>query len=135
MKGSSQIWSVRLRDEIRGDVHLSTLETRIRTHPSGRKVLDVQQHKGVRNGAPTAMAWQAVRAHVAHFSESPRLMQAYLDWKATMSRKPLEVRQRHALMLPIVTALEKTLSGKWSWQRLLEMGGAPGQHPPAGELK
>jgi hypothetical protein len=38
-------------------------------------------------------------------------------------------------MLPIVTALEKTLSGKWSWQRLLEMGGAPGQHARAGELK
>jgi hypothetical protein len=135
MKGTSQIWSVRLRDEIRGDVHLSTLETRIRTHPSGRKALDVQQHKGVRNGAPTAMAWQAVRAHVAYFSESPRLMQAYLDWKTTISRKPLEVRQRHALMLPIVTALEKTLSGKWSWQRLLEMGGASCQHPSVGELK
>ena len=135
MKGTSQIWSVRLRDETRGDVHLATLETRIRTHPNGRKVLDVQQHKGVRNGAPAAMAWQAVRTHAAYFSESPRLMQAYLDWKATMSRKPLEARQRHALMLPIVAALEKTLSGKWSWQRLLEMGGASGPHPPTSELK
>jgi hypothetical protein len=85
------------------------------------------------------MAWQAARAHVAHFSESPRLMQAYLDWKTTISRKPLEVRQRHALMLPIVTAFEKTLSGKWSWQRLLEMGGVTGeptgQHAPARDLK
>jgi hypothetical protein len=135
MKGTSQIWSVCLRDETRGHVHLSTLETRIRTHPNGRKVLDVQQHKGVGNASPTGMAWQAVRAHAAYFSESPRLMQAYLDWKSTISRKPLEVRQRHALMLPIITALEKTLSGKWSWQRLLEMGGVPSQHVPAGELK
>jgi hypothetical protein len=52
-------------------------------------------------------------------------MQSYLDWKTTISRKPLEVRQRHALMLPIVAALEKTLPGKWSWQQLLAMGGAP----------
>ncbi len=135
MKGTSQIWSVRLRNETRGEIHLSTLETRIRTHPNGRKVLDVQQHKGVRNGAPAAMAWQAVRTHVAYFCESPRLMQAYLDWKTTISRKPLEVRQRHALMLPIVTALERTLSGKWSWQRLLEMGGASGPRLPTNELK
>lgn len=133
MKGTSQIWSVRLRDETRGEIRLSTLETRIRTHPNGRKVLEVHQHKGVRNGAPTAMSWQAARAHAAYLSESPRLMQAYLDWKTTISRKPLEVRQRHALMLPMVTALEKTLSGKWSWQRLLQMGGASGQTAPAGE--
>ena len=135
MKGTSQIWSVRLHDDARGDLQLSTLETRIRTHPSGCKVLGVQQHKGVGNGAPTAMAWQAVRAHAAYFSESPRLMQSYLDWKMTISRKPMDIRQRHALMLPIITALEKTLSGKWSWQRLLEMGGASGQQAPIGEPK
>jgi hypothetical protein len=135
MKGTSQIWSVCLRDETRGHVHLSTLETRIRTHPNGSKVLDVQQHKGVRNVSPTGMAWAAVRAHAAYFSESPRLMQEYLNWKSTISRKPLEVRQRHALMLPISTALEKTLSGKWSWQRLLEMGGIPSQHALAKQLK
>ncbi len=135
MKGTSQIWSVCLRDETRGHVHLSTLETRIRTHPNGRKVLDVQQHKGVRNVSPTGMAWQAVRAHAAYFSESPRLMQGYLDWKTTISRKPLAVRQRHALMLPIITALEKTLSGIWSWQRLLEMGGIPSQHALGKQLK
>jgi hypothetical protein len=135
MKGTSQIWSVRLRDETCGEIHLSTLETRIRTHPNGRKILEVQQHKGVRNGAPSARALHAARSHVAHFSESPQLMQAYLDWRTTISRKPLEVRQRHALMLPIVTALEKALSGKWSWQRLLEMGGASGQHTPARQIK
>ncbi|MCX7166602.1 MAG: PcfJ domain-containing protein [Rhodocyclales bacterium] len=122
MKGTSQIWSVRLQDETCGYLHLSTLETRIRTHPNGRKILDVQQHKGIGNGSPAAMAWQAVRAHAAYFSESPRLMQAYLDWKTTISRKPLEVRQRHALMLPIVTALEKSLPRQWSWQRLITMG-------------
>jgi hypothetical protein len=121
MKGTSQIWSVRLCDGAR----LSTLETRIRTYPSGRKVLDVVQHKGIRNGVPTGMAWQAVRAHADYFSDSPGLMQTYLDWKLTISRKPLEIRQRHALMMPIVTALEKTLSGMWSWQRLVEMGTVP----------
>ena len=123
MKGTSQIWSVRLRN----DARLSTLETRIRTHPNGRKILEVHQHKGVRNVVPTGLAWQAVRAHASWFSESPNRMQAYLDWKVTISRKPLEVRQRHALMLPIVTALEKTLSGKWSWQRLIEMGTVPSE--------
>lgn len=135
MKGTSQIWSVRLRDDACGDIHLSTLETRIRTQQNGRKVLEVQQHKGVRNGAPSAKACDAARAHVAHFSESPQLMQAYLDWRTTISRKPLEIRQRHALMLPIVTALEKALSGKWSWQRLLEMGGAAGNAISPGPVK
>jgi hypothetical protein len=42
MKGKSQIWSVRLRDDTRGEIHLSTLETRVRTHTNGRKFLDVQ---------------------------------------------------------------------------------------------
>jgi hypothetical protein len=121
MKGTSQIWSVRLR----GGSRLSTLETRIRAYPSGLRTLDVQQHKGVRNGAPTALAWQAVRLHTRHFCESPAEMQPYLDWKATMSRKPLALRQRHALMRPVVTALEKTLVGKWSWRRLVEMGTVP----------
>ena len=83
------------------------------------------QHKGIRNIVPTAMAWQAARAHAAYFSDSPRLMQAYLEWKLTISRKPLEARQRHALMMPIVTALEKTLHGRWSWQHLIEMGTVP----------
>jgi hypothetical protein len=128
MKGTSQIWSVRLRDGAR----LSTLETRIRTRSNGRRILEVQQHKGIRNGSPTDMAWHAVRTHAALFSESTQQMQAYLDWKQTISRKPLEIRQRHALMLPIVTALEKTLSGKWSWKRLVEMGTVPrGNNTPA----
>jgi hypothetical protein len=60
-------------------------------------------------------------------------MQSYLDWKMTISCKKLDIRQRHALMLPILTALEKTLSGKWSWQHLLEMGGGPSQQAPIGE--
>jgi hypothetical protein len=118
MKGTSQIWSVRHIDGGR----LATLETRIRTAPNGCKELEIKQHKGPRNGVPIGIAWKAVREHTMFFSNSPKHMQAYLDWKAAISRKPLEIRQRHALMLPIVAALEKTLSGKWSWQRLIEAG-------------
>jgi hypothetical protein len=121
MKGTSQIWSVRLEDGTR----LSTLETRIRKYPNGQRSLDVQQHKGIWNGAPSDIAWQSVRAHARYFSESPETMEAYLTWRRTISRQPLEARQRHALMQPVITALEKTLSGQWSWQRLLEMGNAP----------
>lgn len=127
MKGRSQIWSVRLNDGTR----LSTLETRIRKYPNGQRSLDVQQHKGIRNGAPADMAWQAVRAHVRYFSESPEKMEAYLTWRQTISRQPLEARQRHALMQPVITALERTLSGTWSWQRLLEMGGTAVPQTPA----
>jgi hypothetical protein len=127
MKGTSQIWSVRLEDGTR----LSTLETRIRKYPNGQRSLDIQQHKGVRNGAPADMAWQAVRAHVRYFSETPETMVPYLTWRQTISRQPLEARQRHALMQPVITALEKTLSGQWSWQRLLEMGGTAVPQTPA----
>jgi hypothetical protein len=118
MKGTSQIWSVRLTDGTR----LSTLETRIRKSPNGRRILEIQQHKGVRNGVPPGMAWQAVRAHENYFSESPETMVLYLTWKQTISRQPLEARQRHALMQPVITAFARTLSGTWSWQRLVEMG-------------
>lgn len=127
MKGTSQIWSVRLEDGTR----LSTLETRIRKYPNGQRSLDIQQHKGVRNGAPADMAWQAVSAHVRYFSESPEKMEAYLTWRRTISRQPLEARQLHALMQPVITALERTLSGTWSWQRLLEMGGTTDPQTPA----
>jgi hypothetical protein len=120
MKGTSQIWSVRLND----GTPLSTLETRIRKYPNGQRSLNVQQHKGIRNGAPADMAWQAVRAHARYFSESPEKMAPYLTWKQTISRQPLEARQRHALMQPVITALEKTLSGQWSWARLIGMGTA-----------
>ena len=120
VKGKSQIWSVRLDDGMR----LSTLETRIQTSPEGRGTLHVVQHKGAGNREAPEAARTAAQAHIARLSKSPAQVQEYLDWKHTISRRPLEVRQRHALMLPIITALEKTLSGQWSWQRLLEMGGA-----------
>jgi hypothetical protein len=118
MKGTSQIWSVRLKDGTR----LSTLDTRIRKYPNDRRILEVQQHKGIRNGVPTEMAWQAVRAHERHFSDSPEKLLPYLTWRQTISRQPLEARQRYALMQPVITAFERTLSGTWSWQRLVEMG-------------
>jgi hypothetical protein len=118
MKGTSQIWSVRLIDGTR----LSTLDTRIRKYPNDRRILEVQQHKGIRNGVPTEMAWQAVRAHERHFSDSPEKLLPYLTWRQTISRQPLEARQRYALMQPVITAFERTLSGTWSWQRLVEMG-------------
>ncbi len=121
MKGVSQIWSVQLCTTTKKVSRLSTLETRVRKLPNGRTTLGIEQHKGIRNIAPSETAWRAARAHAAYFSENPRQMQAYLDWKQTISRKPLDVRQRHALMLPIVTALEKTLPGKWAWQRLIEL--------------
>jgi hypothetical protein len=120
VKGKSQIWSVRLDDGTR----LSTLETRIQTSPEGRGTLHVVQHKGAGNREAPEAARTAAQAHVARLSKSPAQVQEYLDWKQTISRQPLEIRQRHALMLPIITALEKSLSGQWSWQRLLEMGGA-----------
>lgn len=121
MKGTSQIWSVRLE----GGSRLSTLETRIRKYPNDQRILEVKQHKGVGNGSPTEMAWQAVRAHARYFSESPEKMIPYLTWKQTISRKPLEARQRHALMQPVITAFERTLTGTWSWQRLVETGTVP----------
>jgi hypothetical protein len=68
------------------------------------------------------MAWQAVRAHERHFSDSPEKLLPYLTWRQTISRQPLEARQRYALMQPVITAFERTLSGTWSWQRLVEMG-------------
>jgi hypothetical protein len=129
MKGTSQIWSVRLTDGTR----LSTLETRIRKYPNDRRILEVQQHKGVRNGVPTEMAWQAVRAHERYFSDSPEKMVPYLTWKQTISRQPLEARQRYALMQPVITAFERTLTGTWSWQRLVEMGTVPSE--PAARSK
>ena len=131
IKGTSQIWSVRLEDGTR----LSTLETRIRKHPNGRRILDVEQHKGGHNGAPTALAEEAARAHAVRLSESPVLIQAYLDWKMTISRKPLEARQQHALMQPIITALERTLSGAWSWQKLVARGSSPCQDANATDTR
>jgi hypothetical protein len=120
VRGKSQIWSVRLDDGTR----LSTLETRIQKSPEGRGTLHVVQHKGSGNREAPEVARTAAQAHVERLSKSPAQVREYLDWKQTISRQPLEARQRHALMLPIITALEKTLSGQWSWQRLLEMGGA-----------
>ncbi len=131
VKGKSQIWSVRHV----GGMPLSTLETRIQTSSEGRGFLHVVQHKGVSNKEAPDTARSVVRAHIDRLSKSPEQVRQYLDWKQTISRKPLEARQRHALMLPIITALEKTLSGQWSWQRLLEMGSASVPPTPAGASK
>ena len=106
-------------------MRLSTLETRIRTQANGRRVLEVQQHKGVRNGMPTPVVWPAVREHAIHISQSPEQLLAYLTWKQTVAMGPLKAHQRHALMQPIITALEQSLSGQWSWQRLVGMGIQP----------
>ena len=91
------------------------------------------QHKGVSNQAAPETARTAVQAHVARLSSAQEQVREYLDWKQTISLQPLEARQRHALMLPIVTAMEQTLSGQWSWQRLLAMGGASVPPTPAGD--
>jgi hypothetical protein len=120
VKGKSQIWSLRHDDGVR----LSTLETRIQALPNGLGTLHVVQHKGYANKEPPEVARTAAQAHVVRLSNSPAQIKAYLDWKHTISRQPLAVRQRHALMQPVITALERTLSGTWSWQRLLEMGGS-----------
>ncbi len=129
VKGKSQIWSVRHV----GGMRLATLETRIQTAPEGRGTLHVVQHKGVSNQAAPETARTAVQAHVARLSSAQEQVREYLDWKQTISLQPLEARQRHALMLPIVTAMEQTLSGQWSWQRLLAMGGASVPPTPAGD--
>jgi hypothetical protein len=117
MKGKSQIWSVRLLD----GTPLTTLETRIRTWAGGRRDLEIVQHKGVHNGPAPEAAQAAARAHVSQIAGSSFEMQKYLDWKQTISRQPLELRQRHALVLPIISAMKSTLKGKWSWDRLVAM--------------
>jgi hypothetical protein len=116
-KGSSQLWSVR---HVEG-IALSTLETHLISHPSGRHSLTVAQHKGQGNGPVPPIAEAAVQAHLAHLASAPHLMQVYLDWRETISREPLELRHRRALMIPVLSALEATLPERWSLARLIEL--------------
>ena len=117
MKGKSQIWSVRHQD----GMPLSTLETHIRSNVNGRKRLLVVQHKGRANSAPSGLSWQAVRLLEIDMTEHPEQMATYLDWKQTVSRQPMDERQRHAMMAPVITAMGQTLSGSWNWARIVEM--------------
>lgn len=128
-KGASQFWSVRHVDGI----PLSTLETHLISSPPGRYSLTIAQHKGQGNGPVPPIAAAAAQAHIARLSAAPNLMQVYLDWRETISRQPLELRHRRALMIPVLSALEGTLPERWSLAKLIELtqrlgiGNASGQ--------
>lgn len=116
-KGSSQLWSVHHVDGI----PLSTLETQLISSPPGRHSLTIAQHKGQGNGPVPPIAEVAVQAHIARLAADPHLMQVYLDWRETISRQPLELRHRRALMIPVLSALERTLPERWSLAKLIEL--------------
>ena len=112
MKGICQIWSVR-------DAHgarLTTLETQIKLYGNGFVEVSMTQHKSHRNGAVPIAVRQLVRRFVAELMAAPEQMQDYLDWRRTTVRRPIEARQHHALMQPVITALRVALPRQWSWE-------------------
>jgi hypothetical protein len=43
----------------------------------------------------------------------------YQEWRHKLLRRPLSERQRHAVMQPIVAALDSTLSEQWNWRNIM----------------
>jgi len=114
--GKCQIWSVRMQDGTR----LSTLETQVSNTASQIKCVVIAQHKGRGNGPPPTHAQQAVALHVRALEANPVALSDYIEWRATIARTPLSDRQRQALMLPAIAALEETLPKKWALDKLVE---------------
>lgn len=125
--GKCQIWSVRLIDGTR----LSTLETHVPNSVSRMKCVSVAQHKGFNNGPVPRLAQDAVGLHIKALEASPTALGDYLEWRATIAGMPLSDRQRQALMLPAIAALEETLPKKWALDTLVEAARA--DKPAAGK--
>ena len=115
MRGKSQIWSVRKGD----DSPVATLETRVRVSNSGLHALEIVQLKGVANYSCTESIHQAVNAMLADIVAQPHWMNDYLAWRQKVARRPMDDRQQHAVMLPIVAALQATLPDAHAWEKLV----------------
>jgi hypothetical protein len=113
--GKSQIWSLRHADL----GPMATLETRVINARNGAHHVLISQLKGMGNGPAPAAAQETAKLHIAALSRNPGAIRLYLDWKISVSGRPLSERQRQALMLPILDALTSTLSGKWSFDKLV----------------
>jgi hypothetical protein len=114
--GKCQIWSVRLPDGTR----LSTLETHVSNATSRINSVVIAQHKGKGNGPVPGLAQKAASLHVRALEALPTALSDYIEWRATIAGMPLSDRQRQALMLPAIAALEETLPKKWVLDRLVE---------------
>lgn len=115
--GKCQLWSVQHWDGTR----LSTLETSITTGPACSRSVVITQHRGSGNGPPSPVAALAAEKHVLALSNHPSEIHAYLNWRESIVRTPLEMRKRQALMLPMVSALREVLPSRWAFERLLEV--------------
>lgn len=114
--GKCQIWSVRMQDGTR----LSTLETQVPNTVSQIRCVVIAQHKGRGNGPPPNHAQEAAALHVRALEANPVALSDYIEWRATIARMPLNYRQRQALMLPAIAALEEALPRKWNLDKLVE---------------
>jgi hypothetical protein len=115
LRGRCQIWSLRLTD----GTPLSTLETRTRTDKDGLNTIRVAQHKGFANASPPPAARRALQELMLDLHTDKTALATYQTWRQSVLRRPLSERQRHAIMQPVLVALEETLKGKWSWHRLI----------------
>lgn len=112
LQGRSQIWSIRSAEG-----SIATLETRIATS-AGRPMVRQVQLKGPNNQGASGDALAAARDLVNDINAHPEDVGIYLAWRQEVACHPIELRRREALMRPIAAALERTLTGLWSWQRL-----------------
>jgi hypothetical protein len=62
---------------------------------------------------------------VRNLSSDAATLRGYIDWRSAISGVPLDERQRHALIVPMIEALKETLPKKWAFDRLLAMAGKP----------
>ena len=115
MRGKSQIWSLRMDD----GQPLATLETRVRVGMDGRRDLIVVQLRGLANAPAPEAARRTVDELLQHMCAEPHQMDGYLAWRQKVLRKNLDQRQQHALVQPIIMALEKVLPAQFAWQKLV----------------
>lgn len=114
LRGRCQIWSVRLPD----GTPLSTVETYTRTRKNGGHFISVAQHKGHANTQPPPAARKALDMFMLEIHRDTSALEEYQTWRQKVLRRPLSERQSHAIMQPILSALESTLTGQWAWSRL-----------------
>lgn len=115
LRGECQFWSLRSS----GQVRISTLETRVETSGKGAPRIQIVEHKGPANSAPSAAAASVAGQLVRHLAEQPVRVDTYLKWKRLVASRSMNERTAIALVRPIIVSLEEVLPKAWTLDQLI----------------
>ncbi len=132
IRGQSQFWSVRTKD----DTRLSTFQTTLVMQDDMVLAIKIEQHMGQSNAPAPLAAEKAAQLHIDYLLTQREGIQSYLAWRAGFDLSRLDTDGHEVLLVlletePVVAALKEVLPEKYGMEKLVRQE-ARRQTLPAG---